>query len=206
MSTKIDTFESVHAQDRRAWRKWLEKNHASAKGVWLEYFKKSSGKPSVTVEEAVEEALCFGWIDSKMKPIDAERFRQVFTPRKTKSIWSKINKARVAKLIKAGLMTPAGLERVKASKRDGSWNRLDAVEALVMPEDFRTALRANPTAEKNFTAFNDSAKKIILWWIVSAKRPETREKRIRETVALAEKNVKAGLARRGEPPADEESG
>lgn len=186
----MDQFKLVRARDRKVWRKWLEKNHATAGGVWLEYYKKASGKQRLTIAEAVEEALCFGWIDSKAKPVDAERFKQTFTPRKPKSVWSKINKARVAKLTRAGLMTHAGLEKVNAAKRDGSWNRLDAVDLNALPKDFQDALEANPTAAKNFAAFSKSAKGMTLWWILSAKRVETREKRVRAAVGMAERNEK----------------
>jgi uncharacterized protein YdeI (YjbR/CyaY-like superfamily) len=159
--------------------------------VWLIYYKKESGKPRVAYDEAVEEALCFGWVDSRPNALDEERYMQLFSPRKPKSPWSKLNKERAEKLIEQGLMTAAGLGKIEAAQRDGSWNRYDAVEDLTMPDDLASALAANPTANANFNAFSSSSKKVILWWIASAKRPETRLKRIQETVTLAAKNIKA---------------
>ncbi len=183
--------ERVYAPDRATWRKWLEQNHATASGVWLVYYKKQSGKPSVSYAEAVEEALCFGWIDSRPNRLDDERYMQLFSPRKPKSPWSRLNKQRVEKLIAQGLMTPAGLAKIEAAKRDGAWDKYNVIEELAMPADLKKALAANKTARQNFEAFSPSSKKNILYWIASAKRPETRAKRIQETVALAAKNLKA---------------
>lgn len=141
--------------------------------------------------EAVEEALCFGWIDSRPNALDAERAMQLFTPRRAKSPWSRLNKERVARLIRDGRMAPAGLAAVEAARRDGSWDAYDVVEALTIPDDLARALAANAEAEMNFTAFSASSKKNILWWIASAKRPETRARRVAETVELAAQNRKA---------------
>lgn len=188
--SKIDQFERFYARDRKEWRKWLEKNYATSSGIWLIYYKKGTDGPCVSYEEAVEEALSFGWIDSKINKLDEERYMQIFTPRKPKSIWSKINKQRVKKLIKNGLMTPAGLEKIETAKKDGSWYFLDDIENLVIPEDLREALDASPPAKANFENFSDSIKKQILYWIKSAKRPETRIKRIEKVVMLASENKK----------------
>lgn len=182
---------TFYAQDRSEWRKWLEKNHATSDRVWLVYYKKGSGKPSVSYDEAVEEALCFGWIDSRVNVLDDERYMQIFTPRKPKSSWSKLNKQRVEQLIQNGLMTAAGLEKIASAKTDGSWSALDAIENLQLSADFLEALNANMTAYENFMAFSTSTKKNIVRWIESAKRPETRLKRIEETVILAAQNIKA---------------
>ncbi len=187
-----NSMELVYAKNRREWRKWLLKNHKSSGPIWLVYFKKKSGKPSVSYDEAVEEALCFGWIDSKVNSLDEERYKQIFSPRKSGSVWSKLNKQRVEKLIESGLMTKAGLEKIEAAKEDGSWNSLDAVENLEIPPDLKKALAGNKTANANFNKFNDSSKKVILFWITSAKREATRAKRIKETVDMAEKNQRAG--------------
>jgi uncharacterized protein YdeI (YjbR/CyaY-like superfamily) len=187
-SPQIATY---YAKDRHEWRAWLEQNHASAPGIWLIYYKKESGKPRVAYDEAVEEALCFGWIDSRPNAIDDESYMQLFSPRKAKSPWSKLNKQRVEKLIAQGLMTPAGLAKIEAAQQDGAWNSWDSVEELTIPDDLRQALAADKTAEKHFMAFPPSSKKNILWWIESAKRPETRQKRIEETVRLAAQNIKA---------------
>jgi uncharacterized protein YdeI (YjbR/CyaY-like superfamily) len=191
MPPSNDELPSVYAQDRTAWRTWLEENYAASSGVWLIYYKKASDKPSVSYDEAVEEALCFGWIDSRVNPLDEERYMQVFSPRRPKSSWSKVNKQRVETLIEQGLMTAAGLEKIDAAKRDGSWIVLDAIEDLQFPADLLQALRANTTAYDNFMAFSNSSKKNILRWIESAKRPATRLKRIEQTVTLAAQNIKA---------------
>jgi uncharacterized protein YdeI (YjbR/CyaY-like superfamily) len=141
--------------------------------------------------DAVEEALCFGWIDSTPGKVDEQRYTLYISPRKPKSVWSKINKQRIQKLVKEGRMTAAGLAKIEAARKDGSWNRLDAIDELVMPADLVERLSANAEAKRNFEAFSTSSKKIILFWIASAKREETRQKRIEETVRLAARNIKA---------------
>ncbi len=186
-----DTYLDFYAKDRATWRSWLQKNHTTAKGVWLVYFKKGSGKPRVSYGDAVEEALCFGWVDSRPQAIDEKSYKQLFSPRKKKSEWSKLNKKRVEKLILDGRMHPAGLAKIEQAKQDGSWNYLDAVEDLVMPSDFEKALLKNKKAKQNFEAFSPSSKKIILGWIHRAKQPATRLNRISETVKLAAQNIKA---------------
>lgn len=183
-----DQLETVYACDRQQWREWLEKFHLTSPGIWLIYYKVKSSKPSVRYSEAVKEALCFGWIDSKVKSLDADRYQQIFTPRKPKSVWSKLNKQYVEELIEQGLMTQVGLEKIAAAKQDGSWNSLDAIEALTIPTDLQQALEANATAQLNFEAFSNSSKKNILFWIDSAKRPETRLKRIEQTIISAAQN------------------
>ena len=182
---------SVHPKSRAEWRKWLEENQARKEGIWLISYKKDTGKPRFDYDESVEEALCFGWVDSKPAKLDDERSMLWFAPRKPKTNWSKLNKDRVEKMIKAGLMAPAGLAKVEAAKKDGSWNALDGVEALEIPPDLAKALSKNKTAKEYFEAFPRSVKRGILEWILNAKRPETRTKRIEETVSLAEKNVRA---------------
>ena len=191
MALDVKNFERLYAKDRRAWREWLEKNHAIAPGVWLIYYKKDSGKPRVSYDDAVEEALCFGWIDSKPNSIDDERFMQLFTPRKPKSPWAASNKKRADKLIKQGLMTPAGLEKIEAARKSGSWNTYDIVDKLELPEDLKKALRENEAASKYFNALSNSRKKAMLYRISDAKRPETRAKRIEEAVRLAAENIQA---------------
>lgn len=147
--------------------------------------------PSLTYDEAVEEALCFGWIDSKPNTIDEQSYKQLFSPRNPKSVWSKLNKTRIEKLIADGLMAEAGLQKIEIAKQNGTWTALDAVEALTIPEDLDDALVNNPKAKQYFDAFPPSAKKAILWWIESAKRPETRLERINRTVADAAQNIRA---------------
>jgi uncharacterized protein YdeI (YjbR/CyaY-like superfamily) len=187
---------SIHPKTRSEWRRWLEEHHTQKDGVWLISYKRSSGKSRVEYEEAVEEALCFGWIDSKLVTLDEERTMQWIAPRKPGSIWAKSNKLRVERLIAAGLMAPAGLARINEAKRDGSWNSLDDIEALIIPDDLARALAENRAAGKYFDAFPDSAKKMILFWIANAKRPETRLQRIEETLRLAAQNIRVTQQRR----------
>ena len=182
---------SVHPKDRAEWRQWLAENHQRDQGVWLISYKRTTGKPAVEYDEAVEEALCFGWVDSKGNKLDEERSMLWFAPRRPGSNWARSNKGRVEKLIAAWLMTPAGLAKVEASQKDGTWYALEAVEALVIPPDLSEALAANPTAGAYFNAFPKSVKRAILEWIASAKRPETRTKRVVETVESAAQNIRA---------------
>lgn len=184
-------INSVHPKSRAEWRKWLEENHTRNEGVWLIMYKKGTGKPRVDYAEAVEEALCFGWIDSKGNKLDDERSMLWMAPRKSKTGWSKLNKERIEKLIKSGLMTSAGLAKINAAKKDGTWNALDAIEALEIPPDLAKAFSKNKTAREYFDAFPRSVKRGILEWIASAKKPETRANRIEETVTKAEKNIRA---------------
>ncbi|MEX2439567.1 MAG: YdeI/OmpD-associated family protein [Actinomycetota bacterium] len=178
----------VEASDRASWRRWLRENHRRETSVWLVLHKKASPAPTVGYEEAVEEALCYGWIDSRVEKLDELRRKQLFTPRRPGSGWSKSNKDRVARLIASKRMTKAGLALIEAAKADGSWTALDAVEALEVPDDLRAALASNRAARTNFSAFRPSVRKQLLYWIASAKRPETRAKRIAETVAGAAEN------------------
>jgi uncharacterized protein YdeI (YjbR/CyaY-like superfamily) len=159
--------------------------------VWLIYYKQTTGQPHVEYSDAVEEALCFGWVDSKPNTLDDERYMQLFSPRNPKSPWSRLNKQRIEKLIGQGLMTEAGLKLIETAKQNGAWTVYDTIEDLIMPEDLEKALSENPTAYTNFQAFSNSSKKNILWWIQSAKQPATRLKRVEETVTLAAVNKKA---------------
>lgn len=187
-------MDSYLFKDRDEWRAWLEEHHNSASEAWLIYYKKHINKKSIGYDEAVEEALCFGWIDSKVKRIDEEKYMQRYTPRKEDSNWSESNKQRVKKLIKMGLMTEAGLAKIETAKRNGSWSRLDDIEKhIVVPEDLQAVLAENLAAKENFEKFPPSHKKQYLWWLKSARRAETREKRIVEIVKRAEENIKPGL-------------
>jgi uncharacterized protein YdeI (YjbR/CyaY-like superfamily) len=187
METKPRLFRT-----RLAWRAWLARNCERTEGIWLAYYKKGSGKKSVTYEEALQEALCFGWIDSTVGRIDDEKYRQKFTPRNEKSVWSAANKGRVAKLIAQGHMAPPGLAKIEAAKRNGSWERLNDVERVGrgadVPSDLLEALAADPRAKKIFENRPPSEKRLWACWVLSAKRPETRARRIAETV----KRVRAG--------------
>ena len=140
-------LKTFHAKDRKAWRSWLEKNHCKSPGIWLIYDKKSAGKKRLAYADAVEEALCFGWIDSTLRSLDDERYMQRFTPRKAKSGWSGLNKRRIEKMIAEGLMTKTGLEKIEQAKKDGSWGSLDHIDAIQLPEDFEKALSKNKKAK-----------------------------------------------------------
>jgi uncharacterized protein YdeI (YjbR/CyaY-like superfamily) len=190
LASGIKTF---HAKTQKEWRKWLGKNHRSEKAVWLIFYKKGSGIPSTNYAEALEEALCFGWIDSKANKRDDESYYQYFAKRKPGSNWSRVNKEKVAKLIEKGLMTPAGFESVETAKQNGKWSALDEVEKLIVPSDLKQLFDKNKTASENWNGFSRSVKRGILEWILNAKRAETRQRRIAETVDLAEKNIKANF-------------
>lgn len=185
--------KTLLVKDRKAWRAWLSRNHAKQEGIWLVFYKKHTGKPTISYEDAVQEALCFGWIDSTVRRMDDERYIQMFTPRKKGSNWSDLNKRRVKKLIEQGLMTKAGLQKIEEAKKDGSWRNLDAVEKLTVPADLLKALSANRKAKDNFAAFSPSRKKAFLYWIGSAKTEATRARRIAETVRLVEMNKMPGM-------------
>lgn len=183
--SKIDDFKDVHPFTRAEWRDWLSENHDRSPGVWFVFFKKHTGKPRVTYDEAVEEALCFGWIDSLPRKLDDERSKLLFTPRKVKSVWSKINKERVERLIASKKMTDAGSRKIEQAKFDGSWDVLNESDNLTIPAELSAAFDENPKAEENFLAFSISVRRAILEWLNSAKRPETRRKRIDEIVGKA---------------------
>ena len=184
-------YDVVRVEDRDAWRAWLEENHADAGGVWLVRPRREAGA-SLDYDALVEEALCFGWVDGRVQPIDDEQMMQLITPRRPGSAWASSNKQRVARLEADGRMTDAGRRIVEAAQADGSWSRYDSAEALEIPADLAAALAADELASTHFAAFSDAAKRSILRWLIDAKRPETREKRIAETVRLAAKNEKAG--------------
>lgn len=184
----VNTF---YAKSRNEWREWLEKNHQSEKSVWLIVYKKDSDIPSIYYPEAVDEALCFGWVDSKPNKRDEKSYYQFFSKRNSKSNWSRLNKEKVAKLIEQGLVQSAGFEMIKIAKQNGTWNALDEVENLIIPDDLQELFSNNKKAFKNWENFPPSSKRGILEWILNAKKPETRQKRIEETVSLAEKNMRA---------------
>lgn len=176
----------VETQDE--WRMWLEGNHEESSGVWFVSWKKATGKPFIPFTDAVDEALCFGWVDSKINKLDKDRAMRLFTPRNPKSPWSRINKEKVARLVNEGRMTASGMRLVEGAKADGSWNIYDEIENLVTPPDLVSALAKDSAAEGFFANFPDSSKKNILWWIKSARRPETRAARIAKMVAMAAEN------------------
>ena len=181
----------VYARTRKTWRAWLQKNHQKEKSVWLIIHNKNSTTKCVNYEESVEESLCFGWVDSIAKKRDDESHMQYFSQRKAKSNWSKSNKERVARLIEQGLMHASGQAMIDLAKKSGTWAALENVQRSILPEDLKTLFLKNKIAEKYFQAFPPSSKRIILEWIQNAKKPETRKQRIKQTVLLAAKNLRA---------------
>jgi uncharacterized protein YdeI (YjbR/CyaY-like superfamily) len=176
---------------REEWRKWLEENHSSKKEIWVIIHKKKSGKKGLKYKEAVEEAICFGWIDSRMQSIDKDRFRQRFSPRKKNSIWSKNNKETAEKMIQAGKMKQAGFETVNEAKRNGKWDiAYSSKMPLVVPKDLAAALKENELAGMNFNKFSNSTKLRYIYWVESAKKSETRKKRIIEVVKKASQKTR----------------
>ncbi|GAB5553172.1 MAG: YdeI/OmpD-associated family protein [Saprospiraceae bacterium] len=177
-------------KDQQDWREWLESNHHKKEAVWLIFYKKKSPNHNLSWSASVDEALCFGWIDSVKKTIDTEQYKQYFSKRKAKSNWSKINKDKVKVLIEQGLMREAGLKSIEIAKENGSWTILDEVEALVVPEDLKQAFTNFKGSMKYFDGLSKSHKKILLYWVVSAKRKETRQKRILDIAENASRNLK----------------
>lgn len=188
MHKGVKTFYAANVQE---WRNWLKINHTSENGVWLIIYKKSSNTPSAYYKEAVDEALCFGWIDSKPNKRDEESFFQYFSKRNPKSNWSKVNKEKIQRLRKEGRLAPAGEEMVNIAQKTGTWDALNDVENGVIPKDLMVAFSSYEHAKSNFEAFPPSTKRGILEWIFNAKRPATRQKRIEETAHLANQNIRA---------------
>jgi uncharacterized protein YdeI (YjbR/CyaY-like superfamily) len=187
--------KTLHVTNRDEWRAWLKKNHGAEKEVWLIYHKKHTDKPRIPYDDAVEEAICFGWIDSTIRKLDEEKFAQKFTPRNDKSKWSELNRRRARKMIKNGRMTEAGLAKFrKAGKPDAEAAAMRAPDKkLAVPPDLREALAANRKAQENFDNFAPSYKRLYIGWIAAAKRPETRTKRIKQTVKWSSENKKPGM-------------
>jgi len=179
---------------RGDWREWLERNHASSQGTWLYIHKKGSRRRGLRYEEAVEEALCFGWIDSKVRARDADRFVQWYSPRKATSVWSETNRRRVARLTEQGLMTGAGLRSVRAARRNGMWGSLpDRCDDPEPGADLREALRADTAAWRGWRSFAPSYRKMYIYWVDDAKRAQTRERRIAEVVSRCREGRKPGM-------------
>ncbi|HSC90359.1 MAG TPA: YdeI/OmpD-associated family protein [Gaiellaceae bacterium] len=195
MERHADGREIVEVSDRAAWRRWLSERHLQRDAIWLVLHKKTSDGTSPSYEEAVEEALCFGWIDSTVNRLDERRSLQLFAPRRPRSTWSTSNKERVARLESEGLLAPAGVAAVEVAKANGSWTALDAVERLEEPPELAAALDADASAREHWNGFSASSRKAILWWVASAKRPETRAKRIEQTARMAAKGLRAQLDR-----------
>jgi uncharacterized protein YdeI (YjbR/CyaY-like superfamily) len=187
----LEEKEYLYFKNAQKWRDWLHENHRSSKGVHLIFYRVNSEMESMRWEEAVQVAICYGWIDSTVKKLDEERRRQMFTPRKDKSVWSKLNKTYIEKLIAEDLMHESGLKKIEIAKQNGSWEALDGVENLEMPIDLETAFLKNKTALHNYNSFSPSYRKSYLYWLNQAKREETRITRITEIVKLCEQNIKS---------------
>jgi uncharacterized protein YdeI (YjbR/CyaY-like superfamily) len=188
--SKLDALQRVEVLSRADWRAWLMKNHLQSESIWLVRYKQGDPR-HVSWSDAVDEALCFGWIDSRPRKLDDQRSMLLLGPRKPKSAWSGINKEKVARLISEGLMTKVGLKKVDSAKATGTWDTLTKVEALEIPDDLAKAFAKSKIAQINFEAFPKSVKRAILDWINQAKKPETRAKRLTETVSKAEQNIRA---------------
>jgi uncharacterized protein YdeI (YjbR/CyaY-like superfamily) len=187
-------------RDREAWRRWLSVHHDKASEIWLAYYKKGTGKKSVTYDEALDEALCFGWIDSVIRSLDAEKYMQRWTPRRPGSIWSAANKKRLARLAAEGRMGEAGLAKVRAAKRDGSWTKLDAFDRDAgTPAELLDALAKKPGARVKFEALSPSQMKLWSWWVLSAKRAETKSRRAAVAVEWILAGRKVGIERSARP-------
>jgi uncharacterized protein YdeI (YjbR/CyaY-like superfamily) len=184
-------FPIYHPTNLAAWRAWLTANHDTTRGVWVASWRKASGRDPVRYEDLVEEALCFGWIDSTANTLDEERGLQLMTPRKPKSGWTRLNRNRVAALEAQGRMTDAGRRAVEVARANGWWTLYDAVEDLVEPDELAEALDATPAARAAWDAFPPSARKQMLWWVVSAGKPTTRANRIAKIVSEAEQGRRA---------------
>ncbi len=186
-----DGVQCIYAPSRAAWREWLSAHFDEYKSIWLVIYKKNSGVPTVTYDEAVDEAICFAWIDSKINKRDAESYAQFFARRNPKSNWSRVNKEKVARLEAAGLLAPPGLAMIEEAKRTGTWTALDGVENLEIPDDLQEAFDRYPGAIEYWHEFPRSVKRGILEWILNAKRAPTRAKRIEETASKAQQNIRA---------------
>lgn len=186
-----DGGKIVHAGARADWRKWLAEHGQTEKSVRLIIYHKKSNTPSILFEEAIEEATCFGWVDSKANKRDEESFYLLFSPRNPRSTWGKVSKERAEKMIRLGLMTPAGQAVIDQAKAKGAWHALDDAHDLIIPADLQAEFDQNYPAYENFQAFSESTRRNILEWILKAKKPETRRRRVARTVELAAQNIKA---------------
>ncbi len=194
MSGVLDDAERLDFTTAEAWRRWLVENHRRKEGAWLVQYKPRTGKPAIPYEEAICEALCFGWVDSTYRRLDDERGMLWWSPRRKGSMWARSNRERVARLVAEGRMTDAGRSAIEAAKADGSWSVLESVEALTVPDDLAAAFAARPGSMERWEAFSPSAKRPYLLWIVTAKRPDTRARRVAETAE------RVGSGRRLEDP------
>ena len=190
----MKSMKEMHVTTRSEWRKWFVQNHDKSSGIWLIFYKKHTGKSTLEYDAAVEEALCFGWIDSIIKKIDEEKYARKFTPRKRDSHWSKLNRKRVEKVIREGRMTAHGLVKIEAAKKSGLWDENERPEINVqMPEELDDALAQNIKAKGYFDQLAPSYQKHFMLWILTAKRKDTKERRVEESIRLLEQGRKLGL-------------
>jgi uncharacterized protein YdeI (YjbR/CyaY-like superfamily) len=187
----LEDKEHHYFKNAQEWRNWLHENHHISKGVHLIFYRVNSEFESMRWEEAVQVAICYGWIDSTVRKLDDDCRKQMFTPRKDKSVWSKLNKTYIEKLIKDNLMHESGLKKIEIAKQNGTWESLDAVENLEMPNDLELAFKQNKTALNNYNNFSPSYRKSYLYWLNQTKRVETRTSRIIEIIKLCEQNIKS---------------
>jgi uncharacterized protein YdeI (YjbR/CyaY-like superfamily) len=187
----LDRAPHVHVDGRKAWRRWLEANHATAAGVWLVSWRSSTGRRRIDYEAAIEEALCFGWIDGQAATVDAQRSKQYFAPRRPRSPWVSRNRERIARMLQSGRVAPAGIAAVERAKADGSWTMLESAERLEVPADLAAALDARPPARDHWDAFPPSVRRGLLAWISLARRDATRARRVEEIAAAAQRNERA---------------
>lgn len=193
MAGRLDDLERVQVESIAQWRGWLEERHGQSESVWVVTWKKGSGGRHVPLSEIVDEALCFGWIDSLPRRLDEQRSMLLLSPRRAGSNWSRVNRDKVDRLMSEGRMAPAGLAKVERAKADGTWTALDAVEATEVPADLAAALAAVPEAARSFEAFPRSARRGILEWLATARTKGTRAKRIAEIVAYAAVGLRANF-------------
>jgi uncharacterized protein YdeI (YjbR/CyaY-like superfamily) len=183
--SKLGVIETIAFASPVEWRTWLDANHERTEGVWMRFFKKDSGVASIKYAEALDEALCYGWIDGQMKSLDAKSYLQKFTPRRARSVWSKRNVEHVARLTREERMHAAGLKQVESAKADGRWERAyDSPSAMAMPEDFLAALAKNRKASKLFETLNKSNRYAIAWRLQTAKKAETRQRRLEAIIKM----------------------
>lgn len=187
----MEEKDHLYFKNAQEWREWLHENHISATKASLLFYRVSSEAESMRWEEAVQVAICYGWIDSTVRKLDEERRTQMFTPRKDKSVWSKLNKSYIEKLLQENLIHESGLKKIEIAKKNGSWESLDDVENLVIPKDLALAFEQNKVALENYQKFSPSYRKSYLYWLNQAKREETRTIRITEIIKLCELNIKS---------------
>jgi len=187
-------MQELYFKTREAWRNWLALNHDKNTGVWLVFYKKHTGKPTLDYEAAVEEALCFGWIDSIIKKLDEDRYVRKLTPRKPDSRWSDLNRQRIERVIRQGRMTESGLAKINAAKASGLWEESGRPQiSLEVPPELRQALTRRPKAKAFFDQLAPSYRKQFIGWIATAKQQATRDRRVKETITLLAQGKKLGM-------------